>query len=226
MASLCFALIGAVFWQEDVRYSLPTPRPHDMQQVPIGTVLPVAAWFRDAGVNPVPSGPVLLHFFNPACSCSRFNLEHLRTLVRRYAGQVRFLAVVQDTGDIGPGSSARERAAEPGESSLRQRVEELGLGMPIVSDHGGTIARQAGIYATPQAVLLDHASRIIYRGNYNRTRYCSDARTEYVRMAIDDLLASRALNLPETRAYGCALPAFSPLENPRSSQVRANGPAK
>jgi hypothetical protein len=39
---------------------------------------------------------MLLHFFNRACPCSRFNVDHVRELHARYRGQVLFVAVLRE----------------------------------------------------------------------------------------------------------------------------------
>ena len=53
----------------------------------------------------------------------------------------------------------------------------------------------------------DH--NLYYRGNYNKTRYCTDAESNYAQMAIDSLLKqnnSPSFNALALRAYGCSLP--------------------
>jgi hypothetical protein len=76
-----------------------------------------------------------------------------------------------------------------------------------VVDRRGAIAAEAGVYSTPQAVLVDERGRLAYRGNYNVSRYCVDPRTEFARLAIESLLAKQSVTVPETEAYGCELPA-------------------
>lgn len=191
----CFALVAFVFWREDLRYSQPTPRPVDLPEVPLGTAVPLSTWLSSAGLSEAPATrPVLLHFFNPECSCSRFNLDHLHDLQRQFADRVTFVAVVQSRD-----SSANERAT-------RERVDELGLGMPYLIDHGGRVAQQAGIYSTPQALVLDEGAHLVYRGNYNTSRYCTDPRTEFVRIALESQLSKRSIAVGETLSYGCELP--------------------
>ncbi len=61
--------IAALFWQQELQYARPTPVPADYVTVLPGrrVMVPVAA----GAVRK----PVLLHFFNPDCPCSRFNLK-------------------------------------------------------------------------------------------------------------------------------------------------------
>ncbi|MFT3926817.1 MAG: hypothetical protein QM778_30005 [Myxococcales bacterium] len=198
VAGACLSCAAFTLWREDLRYSLPTPRPPDLKLMPLGAIVPLADWL---GSSAVVSGerPRLLHFFNPACSCSRFNLTHLRELRDHFRGKVDFLAVVQSV------DSNQELAA---------RLASLDLEMPHVVDRDGRIAREAGIYSTPQALLLDRHARILYRGNYNLSRYCTDPRTEFVRIAIERELSAQPISLPQTLAYGCELPGAASRRQP------------
>lgn len=197
--AVLMGLVGGAFWHEDMRYSLPTPRPAALVQPEIGTVLDLSdvADARDPR-------PTLLHFFNPACPCSRFNLEHVRGLVAQFGRQVRFVAVLEDAT-----TGADSRAA----------FARLEVGMPAVVDDGGDIAAACGVYSTPQAVLLEADGRLCFRGNYNITRYCADPATEFARLAILDLLARRTPAAPppeSATAYGCELPRFPTVRDDAS----------
>jgi hypothetical protein len=145
----------------------------------------------------------LLHFFNPVCPCSRFNAEHIRALWERFGKQARFVAVVQIADDQ---DTAQRR------ESLAAAARLFGADMEAVIDDQGKIAAACGVYSTPQAVILapGSASVVLFRGNYNVTRYCADPKTEFARQALEAVLNHQPLP-PESRsamiAYGCELPA-------------------
>jgi thiol-disulfide isomerase/thioredoxin len=184
--------IAALFWQQELQYARPTPVPANYVAVLPGerVVVPVAA----GAVRK----PVLLHFFNPDCPCSRFNLKHLKQLAKHYAGAVTFLAVVP------------EKFASQTEE-IRRRYD---LPMPVVADGREQLARVCGVYATPQAALVDTSGILYYRGNYNKSRYCTTPHSNYAQMAIDSLLAgtpSPTFGDLATTAYGCELPERSGL---------------
>jgi hypothetical protein len=192
-------LVGWVFWEQDVRYMLSTPRPPGLVQPPVGSTLPVDAWLARAGLS-TRERPVHLHVFNPECPCSRFNADHVRELVRTYGDRVQFVGLIQVTA-----------GADPEEmDDARDAAAAFDLGMPLWIDEGGAIARAAGVYSTPQAVLVDAASALVYRGNYNVSRYHADPRTEFARLALESLVGARnAFADPGTPAYGCELPQAS-----------------
>ena len=85
--------------------------------------------------------------------------------------------------------------------------DKLGVDIPVLFD--GALPAACGVYSTPQAVLLDTHRRLYYRGNYNQSRYCTDEKTSYAKIAIEGLLHAQsrlAFGQLALRAYGCSLP--------------------
>lgn len=188
------SLAAGMYWYQDWQYSLPTPRPAALVQPELGTTLRVLEpqSLADLATN-ANERPTLLHFFNPACPCSRFNVTHVRRLVTKFGDRVRMIAVIE--------------ADDP--RSLDQ-FRELNLACEVVLDPQGTIAHQAGVYSTPQGVVLSGDGKLFYRGNYNQGRYCTAPENEFVRRALEACLANEPLpQFPAvaTIAQGCALPS-------------------
>jgi hypothetical protein len=189
-ALVLLTAIGGVFWLQDWRYSLPTPRPEGWRAVAVGTRVALPSEV-EALRQARPGAPVLLHFFNPDCPCSRFNLDHVRQLIQAHGGEAIFVAVLRD----GPAGT------------LKRKFEALELGIPAVLDAG--LSDALGVYSTPQAVVLDGAGRLYYAGNYNLTRYCRDRETEFARLALEGVRAGApppSFESAATVAYGCPLP--------------------
>ncbi|MDP1797383.1 MAG: hypothetical protein Q8K78_07875, partial [Planctomycetaceae bacterium] len=71
---------------------------------------------------------------------------------------------------------------------------------------------------TPQAVILDQDLHLIYRGNYNISRYCTSRQTEFVRIALEKLLSNTSPKfvppVAATTADGCPLPTCPQIEGP------------
>jgi hypothetical protein len=186
---------AAVFWMQDWRYNLPTPPPALLEQPALGSTPVLPAAVRSTAA---PGLPILLHFYNPDCPCSRFNRDHVRQLARQYQGRAQIIAVLQMAA---VDATALEREARH-------------LGFPAIADSEGRIAATCGVYATPQAVILDPAGKLLFRGNYNRSRYCTAPVTEFARLALEAAVSGKATpDFPEAAvvAYGCSLP--DSLEN-------------
>lgn len=181
----CFGGIAVLFWHQDYRYSLPTPVPLNYQVVPVGQSATAGT------VNAsLPDGPLFLHFYNPDCPCSRFNAKHLKTLIRTYHDSVRLFIVV-------PSKNTAERA-----------VKEFGVEQEYIIDETGQLAVTFGVYSTPQAVLVDRQGKLFYRGNYNKSRYCTARATNYAELALIALLNNSLppqFDLYATQSYGCEL---------------------
>jgi hypothetical protein len=182
------AAIGWLFWHYEVQYSLPTPVPEDYRPVAVGE------WIDLQGMIAVPDDPkpVFLHFYNPKCPCSKFNVPHFQELARDYGDKVHFGVVVMAKDNI---------------YTEHEIQEKLELEVPVAFDK--SIAAACGVYSTPQAVLLDADRRLYYRGNYNKSRYCTNKESNYAQQAIDSLLQDRYRPVfveAALKSYGCQFP--------------------
>lgn len=176
-----------IIYLEDVRYSLPTPIPFNYEEVKIHSkIIPPHPFLA------VNNKPLHIHFFNPHCPCSRFNMEHFRDLVKKFSDQVDFVIVLQ----------------KENQNSL-EKFKKMNLDLPFVEDKNGSIALSYGVYSTPQAIILDKEGKLFYRGNYNQSRFCALKSSEYARIALESILREEKLkDLPMYAkiAYGCELP--------------------
>ncbi|MCD0489536.1 AhpC/TSA family protein [Pedobacter sp. MC2016-14] len=178
--------IGAFFWYNQFVYSLPTPVPSNYRTVNPGEKIPLSDQIR-----PNNNKPVFLHFFNPDCPCSRFNIDQFKALVKTYQDQLNFAVILM--------SAKRYKEAE-----IQSR---FGITVPVYTD--STLASTCGVYSTPQAVLIKEDQTLYYRGNYNKSRYCTDMKTNYAKMAIEGIVKHTKLDGLDKyalKAYGCTLP--------------------
>jgi len=173
---LLFSAVAGMFWYNDYVYHLPTPIPGNYRPVNNGTYIPLSGTFDDRHDK-----PVCLHFYNPSCPCSRFNIPLFRALVKEFGQQVDFAVVVVNGKNV----------------TAKDIQDKLGVDIPVLFD--ASLAATCGVYSTPQAVLLDTSHRLYYRGNYNQNRYCTDEKTSFAKLAITELL------------QGYTHPVFSPL---------------
>ena len=182
-------LIGWIFWEHEIKYASPTPLPDNFKDVGVGSRI-------DLGPMNVASGKsTVLHFFNPDCPCSKFNMKDFESLAKRYRKHVNFYIVLQSDD-------------ENAENEFRKRYE---LNLPIIPDGGGVISDMCGIYSTPQAVIINENSVIYFKGNYNKSRFCTRQETRYVEIALDSLIQNKPLPMfvqnELTLPYGCGLPS-------------------
>jgi len=184
-------LIGWVFWEQELKYALPTPIPKNYRDVKIGDKVDLSNYVMS-------NKPIMLHFFNPDCSCSRFNIMEFERIARKYGDKINVYVILQ-TED---------------ESAVQKFKNKYDLDLPVLLDRSGAISDATGIYSTPQCVLLDSSSTIYFKGNYNLTRYCTRKETSFADLAAQNLLNGKSLppwivtelSVP----YGCQLPSDLP----------------
>jgi hypothetical protein len=181
-----FSAVLTLFWYNSWVYLLPTPIPENHTHVAIGSTLSLHGL-----PEPAEKKPKFLHFFNPECPCSRFNIKHFQSLVRAYGSQVDFAVVVMSEQKF----------------TVQQIKDRLDLDLPVIFDKD--IASDCGVYSTPQAVLISSRDKLFYRGNYNKSRYCTDESTNYAKIALVGLLGNSpdmAFDDAALKSYGCSLP--------------------
>jgi hypothetical protein len=183
---LVLSAMGALFWYNEWVYHLPTPIPENYKPVSQGKVIKLKGLLVADQ-----SKPLFLHFFNPDCPCSRFNISNFKSLVKQYGGQVNFMIIVMNNKLY----------------TAKEIQDKFDLNVPVLFD--ASIATSCGVYSTPQAVLLDTGHKLYYRGNYNISRYCTDEKTSFAKIAIEGLLHDHKkifFNQFALTAYGCRLP--------------------
>jgi len=179
--------IAGIFWYQEMQYLLPTP-------VPVGykVIHPEELIQYDTALLPQQhEKPKLLHFFSPECPCSRFNLKHFQALHRAYNQKIDFYVVVDS-----------EEKVEPAKALISSAVT-------IVVDSNRKLAKACGVYSTPQAAVIQTSNRLYFRGNYNRSRYCTNKESNFVQMALDSLVANKRppiFNELAIQSYGCSIP--------------------
>jgi len=73
-----------------------------------------------------------------------------------------------------------------------------------------SLAKACGVISTPEVVVLDAASRVVYRGRIDDRfwapgRERAQATRADLRVALDEILAGQPVSLAQTPAVGCAL---------------------
>jgi hypothetical protein len=193
VAAWLLLLLGGIsylFWYNEWKYSLPTPVPANYRPAQLGNHIDL-----ENKISSASGKPLFIHFFNPECPCSRFNMKHFKSLVKQYQDQISFAIVVLNKDK---------------HYTAKEIQNKFDLNLPVYFEE--SIAKTCGVYSTPQAVLLDRSQRLYYRGNYNRSRYCTDKNSNYAQMAVDSLLKNNqhpVFSLYAVKAYGCELPKCS-----------------
>lgn len=154
---------------------------------------------------------VVLEWFNPDCPF----VKHARS-----EGELKKMASKM-MGDslvwLSVNSSAPGKQGH-GLERNKAAIEEYGIKTPVLLDETGAVGKSYGAEKTPHLFIVSKDGTLIYRGAIDnapigkvdpeRPKLPDSKEGElinYVSAALEDHNASRALRLPETAAYGCAV---------------------
>jgi peroxiredoxin len=91
-------------------------------------------------------------------------------------------------------------------AAMKKRAEEKGFNFPYLFDETQEAGRTYGASVTPQVFVLDEARKVVYTGaiddNFEDE---SQVKHQYLRDALDSVLAGKAPEAGETRAKGCGI---------------------
>jgi len=82
-----------------------------------------------------------------------------------------------------------------------------GLTQHILSDPSGKVGHLYGAATTPHMFVIDSGGKIVYAGAIDDDPRGSagDGATNYVKAALDEVLAGKPVATPETKPYGCSV---------------------
>jgi tetratricopeptide (TPR) repeat protein len=139
------------------------------------------------------SRATVLLFGSTRCPCADGYTSRVRQLAAEYAPRgVRFFAVFSG-------------AAVP-RAEVAAYTESRRLAFPAVHDTSERLARQYGAKVTPTAVLLTEGA-VRYHGRIDDSPEPVAVRRQYLREALDAVLAGRRVALAQTAPVGCAVGA-------------------
>ncbi len=138
-------------------------------------------------------GSTALVFYADHCPCFAAHAARLAALARDFEPRgVRFLLIDSEVN-----ATLGRDAAE---------TRERGYVLPILIDHGARVASALGAEYATYTVVLDRDGHVVYRGGIDDERHhLTSHPDEYLRHALDDVVARRPVRRPEAEVLGCAL---------------------
>lgn len=123
--------------------------------------------------------PTAYLFVGTSCPATKRYLERMKALEAAYRGKVDFVFVYPNRTDSSSDKVQFHRTA--------------GLTSPMIDDVGGAIAKTLGAGQTSLVMLATKNGTLIYRGAIDDSNDPSAVKTQYVRAAIDQHLAGKAV---------------------------------
>jgi peroxiredoxin len=123
--------------------------------------------------------------------------SRLSAIARDYAERgVRVVAVNSNDADTYPEDSFEE---------MQKRSSSEGFAFDYLYDEPQEIARRLGAERTPEVFLYDRDRRLVYHGAIDDSRDEGGVSQQYLRDALDAVLAGQEPAVGETPAVGCTL---------------------
>lgn len=123
----------------------------------------------------------------------------------------RMIAVQRDYLDKGVrlvAINSNDAAGYPEDSfeNMEKRAKEKGFNFPYLCDQSQETARAYGATHTPHLFVFDGARKLAYTGKIDDNwQDAKAARQPFLREALDDILAGKAVRTPQTHAIGCTI---------------------
>jgi peroxiredoxin len=143
---------------------------------------------------------VILHWFNPGCPFIKLHYEKQTTMVdmwKDYQDKDVVILAVNSTHSGHP-DFGKDAEAKSGWK----------IAFPILADADGKVGMMYGAKTTPHMFVIDKTGVIRYAGaidNDPRNEKSGEEKINYVRNAVDALLAGSEVEKTEVKPYGCGV---------------------
>ena len=90
-------------------------------------------------------------------------------------------------------------------AAVEEHARRAGFPFPVYVDVGNVVADRFGAQSTPETFVIGGDGAIRYHGRIDDSQNQARIKHDSLRLAIDAVLAGRAVAAPETKAFGCAI---------------------
>jgi peroxiredoxin len=164
----------------------------------IGDEAPAFSLPATDGTEHGPDGVTVVVFTCNHCPYALAWHDRLVDVARDYADRgVRMLLINPNDGERYPRDSF---------DAMRERVRaDGGWPVPYLRDEDQTVARAYGAKTTSDVFVIAPDGAIAYRGAPDADHGDASLSAEWLRAALDDVLAGRPVDLAETTPVGCSV---------------------
>lgn len=151
----------------------------------------------DLTVDPTAAAATLVVFTSNHCPYALAWHDRLQKLARDYAARrVRTLQINSNDETVKPADSTAASA---------ERVAKGEFAGPYLRDASNDLATEWGARRTPDVYILDAAGAVVYHGAPDADHEDESQAASYLRAALDDILAGRSVQNPQTPVVGCGI---------------------
>jgi len=142
---------------------------------------------------------VVLEWFNPDCPVAKgyhTGNDAMGATANAYAGKnVAWLAI--NSGAPGMQGAGKDRNAKA--------ITEYNIKYPVLLDETGKVGRMYGAKTTPHMFVIDKNGVLRYAGAIDDGSANQPGQTNYVKQALDQIIAGQPVSKAETQAFGCSV---------------------
>ncbi|HUR29267.1 MAG TPA: redoxin domain-containing protein [Planctomycetota bacterium] len=191
----------------------PAPAPvAKVEQYKIGSVVDEKLALRDLDGKEITfkelrGKVVFVHFWSKDCPYEEVADPKTVALAEKYKGKdVVCLAIDSNATEYGA-EPAKDAKPEECYKEIRKHLTEKKMSFPVYIDRGNKIADLFGAQHTPHCYVIDAKGTLRYMGGLDDDPKGEkgDATKQYVRDAVDALLANKEVPVKESAPYGCGI---------------------
>ncbi|MBU9810774.1 redoxin domain-containing protein [Rouxiella badensis] len=120
----------------------------------------------------------------------------IKDIVRDYGSMIRTIHINSNDPSLSPADSL---------DKCRERSASGDIVGPYLMDHGQQVAKEWGARRTPDVFVVDKLGFIAYHGAPDADHRNPSLKANWIRNAIDHLLAGTSVQLSETKPEGCTI---------------------
>jgi len=197
-AKFQFALALLVFWLTATAFAfwwfqIKNLRPFDLNMSSLIEEKPLTTNIKhlllSSGLKQ-PAKGYILNFWQPDCSCNRFNTPHVKKLIKKYQSEGFKLITV----------------TRPSKKHSVQQVTQMAkdkFNSAVIVDTKNIFSGASRIPATPSAAVIQKNGLLNYFGPYNDGAFCGVGGTRFVEKVADLIIQNEPPNIINTLSYGC-----------------------
>lgn len=132
----------------------------------------------------------LVHFWQPECSCNRFNRSHVQQIAEKYKEKGFQLITI----------------AQPHANYSQQALMQLAkkeFNSIVIIDEQRLLSGKARIPGAPSAAVINKNGQLAYLGPYSDSSFCGLGGTAFVERVADLLIQGENPSILNTMVFGC-----------------------
>jgi len=118
---------------------------------------------------------------------------------------VAFAADYDDADLVAINPNDAEEYPDDSFENMVERAESEGFNFPYLRDESQDVARAYGAECTPHAFVFDADRELVYQGAIDDDREGEDVTEQYVRDAVDAVLAGESFDTDTVSPMGCSV---------------------